>query len=178
MNNPLLLKAKFEAGIPLKQIITENNHDEVVDLITNERYERYYRVKEYFKEIVPKAYRNELPKLKFIEKFGKEIETLEALVTADNNNEIIIVRPNIVRNVVSELLRFDGFKDTYNMLLKMFQTSPQYAHVKAEELAGKFLNETVPDELAKVMESTKSVKFLSHSAYMALHKLVFPDDPN
>lgn len=174
-NNPLLIRAKYEAGLPLKQIITESNHDEIVDLINRDNSSR---IDEYFENIIPKSYRNELPKLKFIEKFNREYDVFASLVTADNNNEIIIVRPTVVRSIVVELLRFDGFESVYNNLLSMFKISPQYSHIKAEELTAKFLNETVPDELAKIMESVKSVKFLSHSAYMALHKLVFPDDPN
>ena len=60
----------------------------------------------------------------------------------------------------------------------MFRRGSQFAHVKADTLAANLLNETMPDELIKIMESPRAIKSIDHSGYMALHKAVFPDDPN
>jgi len=182
MKNPMLLKVKFDAGIPLKQLITEQNHNDVVSILIERDASHHtdLRVAEYVKEILPKAYKNEDPKLRLLEKLDHStafFRTLETLVSVTDAGEVIITRPNVVRWVLNQAFLFSGFPFVYQDLVNLFSQAA-YHTAKAEDIAAKVFAELHYDHTLEVMSSVQATMKLPHSAYMALHKAVFVDDPN
>jgi len=180
MKNPMLMRVRYDAGIPLKQLITESTHNEVVGIMIEKGVSHSDRTLEYLKDILPKAFKNEDPKFRFLEALDNNdimMQLATYLVSVNDAGEVIVTRPTVLRWMLNRTFLFSGFLSVHQELMRVF-SRPLYGHAKAEESVAKLLVEVDYDRTLDVMNCAKSATSLGHAAYMALHKAVFVDDPS
>ena len=168
-----LLKAKVNSEVQLKEIVTEQNHETVVQFIfqINDEEKKSSRIGEYLYFILPKTFKNEEPKKSFIDVMGLYDELFK-LAKVDKNGELVVLRPQMVTWALMHLIRSGGFPHTFRTVVSAFSEHTDFAKSDVEQKAIQLFHQLIPEETKHFINTADATRCFEYGLYSKFHEAV------